>query len=85
MYFCLSVSQFTSVQQRKGLQVLFVFRLSICLSVCLFVCWVCKSCIFVCLQSLCTKGTLRLLLTLQNNEPVPQVIETVCKPVLFVF
>ena len=38
---------------------------------------------FVCLQSLGTKGTLHPLPTLLNKEPVPQVIETGCKPVLF--
>ena len=34
---------------------------------------------FVCLQSLDTKVTLHPLSTTQNNEPVPQVIETGCK------
>ena len=40
--------------------------------------------LYVCrLQSLSTKGTMHLLPTLQNNEPVQQAIETGCKPVLF--
>ena len=40
---------------------------------------------FVCLQNLGTKGTLHHLPILQNNEPVPQVVKTVCKPVLLLF
>ena len=36
----------------------------------------------VCLQSLGTKGAFHPLPTIQNNEPVPQFIETGCKPVL---
>ena len=39
---------------------------------------------FVCLQSLGTEGALHHLTTLQNNEPVPQVIERGCRPVLFI-
>ena len=45
--------------------------------------WQCLFCMFVCLQSLNNKGTMHLLPTLQNNEPVPQAIEPGCKPVLF--
>ena len=37
---------------------------------------------FICLQSLGTKGTLHTQPTLQKNEPVSHVIETGCKPVL---
>ena len=44
--------------------------------------WCRQSCMFVCLQGLGTKRTLHPLPTLQNNEPVPQVIEKGCKPVL---
>ena len=44
--------------------------------------WRHQSCMFFCLQSLGIKGTLHPLPTFQNNVPVPQVIETGCKPVL---
>ena len=36
-----------------------------------------QSCMVVCLQSLGTKGILHPLPTLQNNEPVPQVLKQV--------
>ena len=79
LFICLSVSQFTSVQQCEA--VLFAV-LSICLSVrfctllCPLFCIWCQpqSCMLVCLQSLGTKGALHPLSILQNNEPVPQVL-----------
>ena len=36
-----------------------------------------KYCMFVSLQTLGTKGTLHPLPTLQNNEPIPQVLKQV--------
>ena len=59
--------------------------LSVCLSAgfCMILCpLVCiwsphQSCIVVCRQSLSTKGILHALPTLQNNEPVPQVLKQV--------
>ena len=51
----------------------FQFRTILCLPL-----WIVhhhQSCMFVCLQSLGTKVTLHLLPTLQNYEPVPQVLK----------
>ena len=84
---CLSVIQFTSVEWHHAPQVLLVIHQSVfLLGYAHFVPTLCirriQPCMFVCLQSLGTKGTLHPLPTLQNYESVPQVIETGCKAVL---